>query len=254
MIQLEREYDAYSEFNTLQNMHIEVQMRNDLYNTQRKESTNLKSSNFSIYSHMLYYRQFKNRQIGGGIIDLTTSSSSTELLNFLLETTLWGKIRIAYLPHPEPPLSLWHPTPNLTYNRSNHPLDISITPYHTNVIKHYCQQPENSIIAYRNNRPNITLTNTDLQNLISYGQPMNDEVTRRVSQNLFQAEGCSGTCSNCKGVPDFVLAGRVSQNLFQLEGCPETCSYWKGVPELVTTGSVSQNLFWPEGYPRTCSD
>ncbi len=90
MIQLEREYDACSEFNTLQNMHIEVQMRNDLYNTQRKESTNLTSSTFSIYSHMLYYRHHRlnNQQFLNKTIKLSARNyTMTENQNSLLTSS-----------------------------------------------------------------------------------------------------------------------------------------------------------------------
>jgi hypothetical protein len=83
---------------------------------------------------------------------------------------------VANLPEANPSLVQWLPSIQLQHRRSSHPLDIGISSYKLNLVKQYCNLQQNTIIAYSKLRPRVMISTANLRQLISHGQPINDEI------------------------------------------------------------------------------
>ena len=77
--------------------------------------------------------------------------------------------------HLQPRTTSWQPNVNLPYGRSSHPLDVALTTFHIDLIRQYSQQPAETAIAYSKQKPSVVISAGDLQNLLSHGQPINDD-------------------------------------------------------------------------------
>jgi hypothetical protein len=70
---------------------------------------------------------------------------------------------------------VWHPTPLLPVQRSNHELDRILSESILEHMKHYCQLPAQNIITY-SAKEKIFITSTQLCNILTNGKSINDEV------------------------------------------------------------------------------
>ncbi len=165
-------------------------------NTSRTISYALLSRNFYCYisiPHIHYYTPSSNNigslinyfrlkpttihklVLKGGGSSRTTSNGNTITQHLLLPThsSIRGPLRIDNLP-PHPIKHSWQPSVQLYYKRSNHPLDIGLSTHHTSIITQYCQLPSEMILASSIVKPTVVLTSHDLRNLLTHGQPTND--------------------------------------------------------------------------------
>jgi hypothetical protein len=84
-----------------------------------------------------------------------------------------GVVKVAVL---QPVNTTWNPPELPQSTKSDHPLEATLNIEGLQRIKNYCRQPSHSIIVQSSANPKVFIQTFQLQNLISHGKPINDEV------------------------------------------------------------------------------
>jgi hypothetical protein len=112
--------------------------------------------------------------VGGGKTKPTINNDVIpQQLLLSTHSSIKGSIRVTNLPIHQEKI-IWQPPIKLPYKRSNQPLDVGLSNHYSSIIKQYCQFPVDMILAHSVERSTVTLTTQDLHNLLTHGQPTND--------------------------------------------------------------------------------
>jgi hypothetical protein len=117
----------------------------------------------------------RGKLYGGGISELILTGDAIAQRPMLPSHTLpnTGVVKIAVL---NPVNTSWTPPTLPIVTRSNHPLEVLLSTVGLQRVKDYCRQPSDNIIALSAATPDVYIQTHHMQNLISYGNPINDEV------------------------------------------------------------------------------
>ncbi len=168
---------SYTFINTTQirNLYQSSKIRERQYRLQRRTRRDVKSQLKPIIILERDEVNMRGKLYGGGTCELIlTGEEITQRLKIPTSTLPdTGVVKIAVL---EPTTSSWTP-PNLPISTiSNHPLEVLLSYEGLQRIKDYCRQPSDSIIALSAVASDVYIQPLQLQNLISHGKQINDEV------------------------------------------------------------------------------
>jgi hypothetical protein len=116
-------------------------------------------------------------RIGGGPEDCTIQTTVSRKIIYAQNVKLKGPAWVADISSATCMQSTqWRPNHHLNFQRSQHPLDLLITPFHTELIIKTCQLPADIAILYSDDKPEATVTSRQLRNLITHGTPISDAI------------------------------------------------------------------------------